>query len=182
MKKNFIVLLVIFFTSCTTPRYIVATHDKLNNDISTYGSLPVKRYLIVPDEYESSLLSFIQHEPSRTVIELLKSNKLKKAKKHLTIQSYEDKNSTIFASALVYLIEGKYDSCSIMINELDDFSKDCFIEFLTTDCEYERDRMSGNTDFNEYQKKYQKVLDCASEDMLHKELVKMRIKLIRYGY
>lgn len=182
MKYIIIISFLAILLSCTSSRYILVSHDKLKQDISTYGSLPAKRYLIVPNEYSSESMPFLQNEPSRAVIDFLKRNQLKKAKKHLNLKPYEDKNSLYFASALIYLYESKFDSCNFYIREMSDYSKNCFFQFIKVDCEYEKDRISGNIDYKTYLSKYQNVLDCSSEDELHKELVKTRLKLIRYGY
>jgi len=150
IKEVLLVTIITSFLSCTATRYFLVSHDKIKQDISTYGSLPAKRYLILPGEYKNAPLTFILNEPSKSVIDFLLDGQLKKAKKHLINISYEDKISVVFASALVYLFEGNFDSCNIFIQEMSDFSQNCFIQFLTADCEYERARVSGNIDYKLY--------------------------------
>jgi hypothetical protein len=170
--------------SCIAPsRYFLVTHETLRQDITLYGQLPERRYLIVPNEYQSDTLPFINDEPAKSVIELLKQDKLDKAKKVLFTRGYDKESmSANFAFALTMLFDGKFDSCTIFIKRMDQYSQNCFIQFITADCEYEKGRMSGSATFNNFLDKYQSVLDCSSKDDLHKELVKSRLKLIRYGY
>lgn len=168
--------------SCSPSRYFLTTHESLRDEISTYGKLPTKRYLITPSEYEGNELQFINSEPTKTVITHLQAGNFRKAKKTLEQADKCDDMAYVFASALVTLFEGKYDSCEIFIRKMDKYSKNCFILFISNDCAYEQDRVTGNANYKEYLEKYQNLLDCASNDELHKELVKMRLKLIRYGY
>lgn len=182
MKKITILVSIFTLLACTPSRYFLTTHEDLKNEISTYGKLPTKRYLISPNEYVGNELPFIDSEPSKTVISYLQDGNLRKAQNALQQTEQRDNMSYVFASALVFLFEGKYDSCKTFIRKMDEYSKNCFILFISNDCSYEQDRATGNTNYKEYLDKYQDLLDCASNDELHKELVKMRLKLIRYGY
>ncbi|MBD3345934.1 MAG: hypothetical protein GF401_12800 [Chitinivibrionales bacterium] len=182
MKKLIFSCLIITLFSCAPSRYFLTTHDDLRDEISKYGKLPTKRYLITPSEYEENDLPFINSEPSKTVIANLQAGNFKKAKKALEQVEKSEDMPYVFSSALVTLFEGKYDSCEIFIRKMDKYSKNCFVMFISNDCSYEQDRLTGNVNYKKYVEKYQNLLDCASNDDLHKELVKMRLKLIRYGY
>jgi len=46
IKKVLLALIITNLLSCTATRYFLVSHEKIKQDISTYGSLPVKRYLI----------------------------------------------------------------------------------------------------------------------------------------
>jgi hypothetical protein len=182
MNKTLGLSIIALFLFCTPARYFLVSHDELRQEILTNGKLPAKRYLIVPSEYRNSSLGFIQTEPSKSVIELLKKGEIKNARKLLSKKSFEDKMSCDFAWALITLFDGHYDSCSFYIREMNEYSQNCFLQFISMDCNYENDRLSGSVDYKNYLKKYQNVLDCANDDELHVELVKTRLKLIRYGY
>lgn len=182
MKKITILFSIVTLLSCTSSRYFLTTHEDLKNKIATYGKFPTKRYLLSPNEYVGNNLPFINSEPSKTVISDLQDGNLRKASKFLQQAERTDDMSYVFASALVTLFEGKYDSCENFIRKMDKYSQNCFILFISNDCSYEQDRTKGNPDYKEYVDMYQDLLDCASNDELHKELVKMRLKLIRYGY
>lgn len=182
MKRIAITALVSVIISCSPSRYFLTTHEGLRNEISKYGKMPTRRYLIVPGEYKGQDLPFIVMEPSKTVIYHLKNGDLRKAKNYLEEVNDSGDMPFYFASALVTLFEGKYDSCANFISRMDKYSKNCFIQFISNDCSYEQDRIAGNANYKKYLVKYQELLDCANNDELHKELVKMRLKLIRYGY
>lgn len=182
MIKITVLVSIVALLSCAPSRYFLITHEDLENEISTYGKLPTKRFLLSPNEYVGNELPFINSEPSKTVISYLQDGNLRKAQKSLQQADPSENMSYVFASALVTLFEGKYDSCNIFIHKMDKYSQNCFVHFVANDCSYEQDRVAGNVDYKNYLKKYQSLLDCASNDELHKELVKMRLKLIRYGY
>jgi hypothetical protein len=158
------------------------SHEELKNEIALYGKLPVKRYLLTPAEYEKQKLPFIESEPSKSVVMYLKNGNVKSARNYLFNNTIGDSTSANFAQALVAFFEGSYDSCSVLLKKLDGFSQNCFIQFISNDCMYEQDQIKGTVNYKEYLEKYQKVLDCADSDELHKEIVKLRLKLIRYGY
>lgn len=174
--------LLLMIISCTPPRYVLISHEELKNEITLYGKLPVKRYLLTPAEYENQKLPFIESELSKSIVTYLKKGDVKGARNYLSMNTTDDSTSVYFAQSLISFFDGNYDSCSILLEKLDDYSQNCFIQFISNDCLFEIDQRKGTVNYKEYLDKYQKVLDCSDSDELHKEIVKSRLKLIRYGY
>lgn len=167
--------------SCSSGRYILVSHEYLKNQIEKKGELSLKKYLLLPGEYENQELSFLQSEPSKTVITYLSEGRRKKAKHYLKKNYVKNDTSSIFAMALVALFNKNYGLCRNFTEKMGNYSENCFIQFISSDCSYERNWLIGNANYRVYLEKYQNVLDCAYDDDIHRELVKARMKRIRYG-
>jgi hypothetical protein len=184
MYKLILTGLTMALFSCTAPRYLYVDSDILQKDIAENGKMPVKRYILSPDNFPADSMTFIKNEPTKSFLNILKSNNPKKVLRFIQSTDFSEKADSLskpFCLVLYYMISSNYDSCVIQISHLNDKAKTCFIKFLMTDCEYETGRTVGSTLFNEYVEKYQKVLDC-SDNEFNREIVKNRLKLIRYGY
>lgn len=174
--------LVIF--SCATPRYLFVDSDILRQEIAGNGGMPVKRYILSPDNFPTDSMTFLNDEPTKSFLNILKSNNPKKILRYIQSAKFSEKADSLskpFCLALYYFIASKYDSCLIEIKHLNNISKTCFVKFLITDCEFETKQIGNHDTFEKYIEGYQKILDC-NDNQLSKEIVKNRVKLIRYGY
>jgi hypothetical protein len=184
MKKYIRIGLSLFIIGCASPRYLFVDSDILQRNIDVNGKIPVKRFILTPENYPDEGLAFINAEPTKSFLSVLKKNNPKKAARFIQSDLFTRTSDPIaksFCLASYYFIASEYDSCMMQIKMLNDNVRTCFIRLLMADCDFETTRSFGNPAFDEFVEKYQKVLDC-NHNELNKEIIKNRIKLMRYGY
>jgi hypothetical protein len=184
MKRCIPIGLALFIIGCASPRYLFIDSEILQSKIDETGKIPVRRYVLSPENYPDNGLAFIHVEPAKSYLAVLKKNNPKKAARFIQCDAFtRTADSTVksFCYALYYFVASEYDSCLNQINRLNDNVKTCFIRFIMVDCDFETTWSWGNAAFDEFVEKYQKVLDC-NQNELNEEIIKNRIKLMRYGY
>jgi hypothetical protein len=184
MIKYIPIGMTFFILGCASPRYLFVDSDILQRNIEANGRIPIKRYVLTPENFPDEGLAFINAEPTKSYLAVLKKNSPKKAARFIQSDAFTrtaDPTVKSFCFALYYFVASQYDSCMMQINKLDENVKTCFIRLIMTDCDFETTRSFGNPAFDEFVEKYQKVLDC-NHNELNKEIIKNRIKLMRYGY
>ena len=182
-RLKWLCMAIILF-GCSSPRYLFVDSRRLHDEIIANGKMPIKRYVLSPENYPDGGAAFISAEPTKSFLAVLKENKPAKAARFLATEDFSrtsDAAAKSFCRALYYFVASQYDSCMAQIKLLDESDKTCFIRFILTDCEFETSHPAGNAAFNEFVEKYQKILDCNQND-LNKEIIKNRLKLMRYGY
>jgi hypothetical protein len=146
------------------------------------GELPVRRYVLSPSEYADDSLLFPSGSKRGEVLALLLSNDFKKATAAATRYHATDPSDqeAIFCFALVHFFGDSFAACRRDLAALGDRNRACFLRLLMTDCEMELGSFETSS-FMEAKENYQQVLDCDTNEY-HKEIVKLRLRLIRYGY
>jgi hypothetical protein len=184
MCRKILLCLTMLVFGCASPRYLYVDSNSLQRDIDSNGKIPVKRYVLSPDNFPNDSMTFIFNEPTKTFLHVLKKNNAKKTQQFIQSPAFlkcTDSISRQFCLALSYFLSSSYDSCTMQLDQLNEKTKSCFLQFLKTDCEFEKTATFGNGTFDEFVEKYQKIFDC-NDNPLSREIVKNRIKLIRYGY
>jgi len=69
MYKLILTGLTMALFSCTAPRYLYVDSDILQKDIAENGKMPVKRYILSPDNFPADSMTFIKNEPTKSFFE-----------------------------------------------------------------------------------------------------------------
>jgi hypothetical protein len=178
------IFLIVILNCLPPPKYSLISSEKLTSLKDSTGQIPPHRFILSPLNYNEIDSSLFSSQTSCKFLNLLETNRLKDASKLLHSNEFESKNDTIGAKicgALFDFFSGNYESCFKTINTFTLNQKSCFLTFLKTDCNYEINRFNASNEYLEFLPKYQEILDCSPHE-IYQSLIKMRIKLIRYGY
>lgn len=181
MVLSFAVVIATLTISCSYPRYALVDSKTLESYKSNPGGIPQRRFLLTPLSYRDSSTSVFNSPLLQKIITLERLDKKKAVAKHLSSEQFTlhaDSTERTICFVLNSFFMADYSTCLTLLNKLPNISSDCFLLFIKTDCMFENNPKLNYTDIVA---KYQEVLDC-SDNELHRELVKDRIKLIRYGY
>jgi hypothetical protein len=177
--------LALLVLGCASPKYLFVDSGSLQKEISAAdGRMPIQRYVLSPDNFPADSLWFLDSAPAKSFLAVLKKNNRKKTKSYIespAFQSCADPAARRFCKSLYYFFSSAFDSCTMLLDASDLETKSCFLRFIRTDCEYETTVHTGTVTYDEFAEKYQKILDC-NDNALSRQIVKIRLKLIRYGY
>ncbi len=171
-KITTIVIFIFVLTSCVQPKYFVKTERDLLKIDWNQNHL---NYIPLSENYlnKSTVLN--------TTYNLISLKKLSKLKKYLSSVN-ERKSDFYLANALYYISILKYKEAANNLTNVESEKFKLIKDLLFIDLSYELAKQNGTKNFKYFIKKYQKVMDKYPDSKYLKNIIKLRIKYVRYNY
>ena len=171
MHKAFLLILV-FIVACSKPRYTFVSSALLYRETSANMHPPIKRYVIVPETFNSDA----ENSLFPGVIQLMKENKWAAANKELS-KVKSSSPSYPLCQGLYYLGKEDYASALANFNNYKEPENQCLCKLLITDCHYELAKPYA--DVKKLIQEYQQALDCSNTEIT-RVVIQYRIKYLKY--
>lgn len=176
MKRNWLLLLlVIGWWQCTSPKYIVQKQSemaRLDLDQSITNFIPI---------YEGDLE---ESEILNSTYDLIVQKKFSKLNNYLrSLEKSGIHSSDLTLSyALFFISKNEYSNAAACLEKIPDSDYPLLKDLLLIDMDYELSRISGSFNYNHFLKSYQQLTDAYLDDPVVKKIVAIRLRYVRYNY
>ncbi len=191
MKKNYFYFLFLALCACSTTNYTLTT-DLSNQELSE-SVVGETSQINTPYSYHSSYTVdgslqplFIPENELRKCgfqdleqfLDLANRGKYKKAKAVLASQKLSDPYMEIYLEGLLLFLQQKHKESIAVVKSIQSSKLELQRELLLLDNEYEMNKKKGKSFFIE---KYQQIIDTYQPEKEYSDLIKSRIKYLRYS-
>lgn len=170
LKLAYLCLLCAFVVSCSSSKYVIVAENDLKHVNWTTN---LERYTpILQSEVDNS-------ELLKILLECCKQNKTNQARKKL--ESYSDSNDVLLAKSICEMASKKYDASLKWLNKIDKDYLPALVQLMKIDIFYEKSKQTRSVNIDFMTKQYQILLDKYPDYCYLGELVKVRMRHVRYN-
>lgn len=202
MKKAYLYVALLALGACSTPKYVLTTSLDDHQGSSSIGgqenhsiysgysaSGPGYTYHHYSDTKDSSLkpllipVQSVENEgfkEFRTFVYLCNKGKFRDAKEILEKQEFQNREIEVYLESLLLFMKNKTQASLEKITSIQPTLIPLHIELLKLDIEYEL-KKGSNLDKSYFIQHYQEIIDSYELNETQSDLIKTRIKYLRYS-
>ena len=170
MNKLCLIVTLSVLLNCSSSMYVITSADEYDN-LSKSNSLRYSKYIVLNIADSNSIVV-------KTAL-LLKKGKHNEARKYLSAINDTFSDDYLLSTALICIFNKSFIEATKLIEDIsENYNNKCLKYLLYADCLSEG--IKGKS-IQEIVSEYQKALDCKYNDM-NKEIINIRIKLVKFNY